>query len=129
MLHFPEVLVQRILQTLVNKADIGQSRTSALNPLQWLTVILGVILLIGIAISAPIWLLISLLCLLVASVLLLLFAFGYFMFANPDALRSEKYVFSKLALEKGLIGDDLVGLLESTTTIAQLPESTAENKS
>jgi len=128
MLHFPEVLVQRILQTLVNKADIGQSRTSALNPLQWLTVILGVILLIGIAISAPIWLLISLLCLLVASVLLLLFAFGYFMFAK-DALRSEKYVFSKLALEKGLIGDDLVGLLESTTTIAQLPESTAENKS
>jgi hypothetical protein len=36
----------------------------------------------------------------------------YFAFRHPDALRSEKFTLSKIALEKNLIGDSRVGLLE-----------------
>jgi hypothetical protein len=36
----------------------------------------------------------------------------YFAVKNPDALRSEKYTLSKMAIEKNLIGDDKVGLQE-----------------
>ena len=46
---------------------------------------------------------------------LLLFGFGYvfFMFKDSDALRSERYSLSKMAIEKGLIGDDIKGLLSA----------------
>lgn len=37
-------------------------------------------------------------------------AYIYFMFKNPDALRSETFTLRKMAIEKSLHGDDLTGL-------------------
>ncbi len=44
-------------------------------------------------------------------VLSIIFAYGFFAFKNPDYLRSETYTLSKLAIEKGQIGDDHLGLM------------------
>jgi hypothetical protein len=39
-----------------------------------------------------------------------LVAYGYLLLKNPDALRSENFTLSKLAIEKGLVGDNISGL-------------------
>ena len=54
--------------------------------------------------------------------LLYYFAFyGYFAFTNPDALCSEKFTLTKLAIEHSAKGDDLTGLLEEQPERPRLP--------
>ena len=52
-----------------------------------------------------------------------IFGFIYLLFKNPDALRSEHYSLSKLAMEKGLLGDSVRGLLESQTVLSTATKS------
>ncbi len=49
-----------------------------------------------------------------AAILLIsiLSAYFYFMVNDPDALRSESFKLSKMALEKGKMGDSIVGLVD-----------------
>jgi hypothetical protein len=102
------------LNTLLQQANIGQSRSSVLNPLQWTLVILvfgvGVCLLF----NAPLWLVILFAIMLALVLILLLVAYVYFARVNPDSLRSEHFSLSKLAIEKGLVGDSLAGLRPSS---------------
>lgn len=111
------IVVQRLIETFLQRADIGQSRTSALNPLQWMLIILVVGLFLSLLGKAPIWVLIVLLTLIVIVAVFLVYCYSYFMRNNPDALRSEKFLFSKLAIERGMYGDSLVGLFQESTAI------------
>jgi hypothetical protein len=99
-------------RALLQQAEIGRSRSSVINPLQWAVVIIlaGMLgILLG---HAPSWLLIFFSCLLGLLVVLLALAYVYFGITNPDALRSEKYVLVKAAIEKQYAGDSLTGLHE-----------------
>lgn len=104
------------LQSWLKHASIGQSKTSVLNPVQWLLVILfaGEGLLLWL--HAPAWLMIVVGVGIATVLLLFVAAYLYFMRINPDALRSEGYVLSKLALEKRVLGDSITGLHEVITT-------------
>ena len=62
--------------------------------------------------NAPDWLLILFAILLGLSVAIFLASYIYFALKNPDALRSERFTLSKMAIEKNLIGDDVAGLVE-----------------
>lgn len=97
-------------QLLARQTDIGQSRTSVLNPLQWTLVILllGLGALIGV--RASWWIIVGVSVGASLNLLLLFSAYIYFMFRNPDALRSEGFSLQKLALEKGLVGDSISGM-------------------
>lgn len=58
-------------------------------------------------------------------------AYLYFMFTDKDALRSETYSIQKLAIERGLRGDDLTGVitLDTEQDVRRLdvaPSSTSE---
>jgi len=99
-------------RSLFQHAKIGYSRTSALNPVQWVFAISTGGLLGSLGVHAPAWILILFGSF--SSLTLILFGFSYifFIFRDPDALRSEKYSLSKLAIEKGLVGDDIKGLFE-----------------
>jgi hypothetical protein len=105
-------------QIFAKQTDIGQSRTSALNPLQWALVILP----LGAAVlklsGAPDWLVAGLGVAALLVVVLFGIAYLYFMLNNVDALRSEAYSLHKIALEKGLVGDSLHGTktIDSTNT-------------
>lgn len=44
-------------------------------------------------------------------------AYFIFVFKDPDCLRSETYTLSKLAIEKGQVGDNQTGLLEPNKAI------------
>ena len=58
---------------------------------------------------APEWVLQWLLGLVVFVTALFGIAYTYFMFTNPDALRSERYGLEKMAIEHGIRGDSLQG--------------------
>ncbi len=45
-----------------------------------------------------------------------IWAYIYFSCKGPDYLRSEKYSLSKLAIEKGMIGDNITGSFTQTLT-------------
>ncbi len=107
------------IKTLLQQSSIGQSRSSALNPLQWVLVILLAGAVICPLVNAPSWLLKILVGLTVIIVILIATSYVYFMFKNPDALRSEQYTLSKIALEKGLVGDNLIGLFDPTRALSE----------
>jgi len=86
------------------------SRSTALSSLGWLLTILIPGIPLCLHYGAPRWIIIVLGVSVCFDVILYLFAYLYFMFKNPDALRSERFYLSKMALEKGLIGDSLSGL-------------------
>lgn len=60
--------------------------------------------------GAPTWLLIAVGVGLALTMLTFLGAYIYLLIKLPDALRSESYSLSKMAIEKGLVGDNLLGL-------------------
>jgi len=108
----------QIFKSLLHQAQIAQSRSSVVNPLQWTLLILGVFLLALIAEPrTPLWLLPWSAGSVGLVLLLLLAAYVYFAKTNPDSLRSETYSIVKTALEKKYLGDSLTGLKEIVDTI------------
>ena len=62
--------------------------------------------------EVPAWFVILMAVFLTLSVLTYLGTYLYCLFNNPDALRSETYTIRKMAIERGLIGDDVSGIFE-----------------
>jgi len=103
---------------LLQQANIGQSRSSVLNPLQWLLVILVAGIAVCLSLHSPSWLITLFAVLLVLTFVLLFSFYIYFARTDPDALRSEQFSLSKLAIQKGLVGDSIMGLQPSHLTIS-----------
>lgn len=89
------------------------TRSTALQPLAWLSGILTSGLVVAATSSAPTWVLICIASFFGLSVSVYLIIYVHFARKNPDALRSERYTLSKMAIEKDLIGDDKSGLKET----------------
>jgi uncharacterized membrane protein len=107
-----------IFKSLLQQAQIAQSRSSVINPLQWALLILVVLLLaLGAEARTPPWLLVGAAASLGLALLFLLAAYVYFAMTNPDSLRSESYSLVKTALEKKYLGDSLSGMKEFVDTI------------
>jgi hypothetical protein len=96
---------------LSKQANIGQSRTSVLNPLQWMVVIMVAGLTAFVFAHAPNWLIILMAVLLTSTFVLFAFGFLYFMVREPGTLRSEMYALLKAALDKGYFTADTVAVL------------------
>jgi hypothetical protein len=100
------------IRDFLQSAKVDSYKSSAMAPLQWL---------VGICLSGAICLafagLIWLPAILVTIVLCLCIFYCYVylqnMWNNPDALRSERYALHKIAIEKGLVGDDRTGLRDA----------------
>lgn len=103
---------------MLNQHFRNGSRTDVLRPVAWLvTILLGGA--IGLQhVGAPSWTMAALIVLLFAIVLMYAGAYIYCLLTNPDALRSEKFAIEKLAIEKGVYGDDRVGIVDITPTEA-----------
>ena len=102
-------MVDHFREALEQYAAKG-SRSTALKPIHWYLGVTGSVALGSIQLSAPTW--ITLVCVSVFGLgaVMFLAAYTYFALKNPDALRSEKYVLGKMAMEKSLMGDNLAGL-------------------
>lgn len=101
-----------MIHAFLSQASSSGARSTALQPLGWLTGILTSGLVVAAYWGAPEWALISLCGLLGVTVIIYLVSYVFYAIKNPDALRSEKYTLSKMAIEKNLIGDDKSGLIE-----------------
>ena len=58
----------------------------------------------------PIWLTIMLAVIFCLGVAVFFFVYIYCLINDRDSLRSEKFTIQKLAIEKGIMGDDVTGI-------------------
>src|SRR5688572_24932875 len=98
------------MQTFFSQASAKGARSTALHALQWALGMLLASVTACLWVGAPIWLLVTVLG--GAGLVLLVFlgAYVFLLLRNPDALRSENFSLSKMAIEKGLVGDSTYGL-------------------
>jgi len=96
---------------LLSKSDSSGSKSTVLKPLTWFISILIAGIIFSVKYNAPKWILIFFV--IVSSVVILLFLFSYIycLFVDRDALRSEKFSIQKMAIERGLYGDNTSGVL------------------
>lgn len=98
------------MQNLWRQAMTERSRTTVLQPLQWM---LGLCLLATVGAlreGADKWLLVGLVFFDTIAVALFVGSYIYLLPRDRDALRSERFALQKLAIEKGLQGDTLRGI-------------------
>jgi hypothetical protein len=96
---------------LGSQSSIGESRSSILNPLQWMTVILVGGLASFVFAHAPTWLIILMAVLLSLTFALFAAGFIYFMIREPGTLRSERYSLLKGAMDRGYFTAEVVARL------------------
>lgn len=116
------------LRELLSSAQASISRPSALAPIQWVIAILIGGLVLAIHYSAAPWVLVLLAASVGVCLLAFLVAYFWFMAKSPDALRSERFNISKMAIERGLMGDNLAGLLSEQPTGKNLLASSTEKR-
>ena len=98
-----------ILRLLFEQAHVQGSRSTVLNPLGWALAIL-LSTLVGCQFAhAERWISIALGIGSGVTLCMYLAAYVYFAIRDPDALRSERYSLSKLAIERSRTGDDRSG--------------------
>jgi hypothetical protein len=110
-------LTDLIFSWMMQQGSVQGTKSTVITPLVWAMGILTTGLMVGakVGLSATVIGVFS--ACLVLVVLGLLSAFGYFAWKNPDALRTERYTLTKLAIEKRLSGDDMAGIREAIEMI------------
>lgn len=98
------------IKELLQKSDASGSKSTILKPLTWFLSIIVTGILVLLRANAPSWLITFFSVIMALVVLLFLFVYVFCLFRDRDALRSEKFSIQKLAIEKGLYGDDLSGI-------------------
>lgn len=112
----------QIFQQLLQQSSVRGAKSSALHALQW-----GIALLLGgistaVWVDSPDWLLYSLALALGLVFLTFLGTYIFLLFTDRDALRSESFTLSKMAIERGLIGDNITGLMQPSKELGRLLE-------
>ena len=123
-------LMEHVFAALARSAASG-SRTTALAPLHMMLALVLTGLFSAVGLDAPAW--VSVLLGVSSAVVLAaaLMAYGYLLFNNPDALRSEKFNIAKMYIEHGLMGDTISGFNEARAdeSTEVLPASRSELES
>jgi len=99
------------------------SRSDVLKALIWP---LGILVSATIALvwaDAPNWLLLVFVGVFVAAAALYGWSYAYCLLYDRDALRSEKFAIQKTAIERGIYGDNHVGIIEMARNVPSLPVS------
>lgn len=98
------------IRELLSRSDASGSKSTILKPLTWfLALIIGGILTL-LKFGSPIWLTIMLAVIFCLGVAVFFFVYIYRLINDRDSLRSEKFTIQKLAIEKGIMGDDVTGI-------------------
>jgi hypothetical protein len=101
-----------LVKGFLEQATAKGTRATVLKPIGWMMVILVSATLSSYGLSAPPWLGVLFAVFTALTMVLYLVAYVYCLFTDKDALRSETYSIQKLAIEKGFLGDDIVGPLK-----------------
>ncbi len=105
---------------LIQHSDVSGTKSHILKPITWVMgIIIGALVYLAPKPSTPSYILIGLGVLLILAFFLGGYTYFYCLRENPDALRSESYVISKMAIERGLVGDSSLGRLISNKNASQ----------
>ncbi len=104
----------QVISMMREQTNATLSRSDVLKPLAWLIGMLATATVVMVLDKPPEWLLIALVVILILCVILYGCAYVFCLLKDPDALRSEKYVLHKMAIEHGVYGDSRIGLIESS---------------
>jgi hypothetical protein len=123
-----------LFRSLLQQATAQGSRSTAMNPLAWaLGIVLSALLIAADMHNVvPTW--VFLLLGIAACVIVLAYLTAYFilLFVDRDALRSERFTLSKMAIEKSVTGDSLRGFTAielGDQKILPAPEVTEQKES
>lgn len=101
----------KIIQAFLQQAAAKGAKSTVVNPLSWLIVILLAGLSTCLYLKSPGWLLILMAVFFSLAIAIFFVSYGYFALKSPDSLRSERFTLSKMIIEKSIKGDSLVGLI------------------
>ena len=110
-----------VIRLLYEQARATGSRSTALHPIQWLLGLSLTATVSAASFGSPSWLVIALFVLSGISVTLFIGAYLFLLFRDRDALRSERYGLQKMVIEKGLLGDDMSGIMDVAQDAEVLP--------
>jgi hypothetical protein len=113
--------MQNFFKSAFSESSAKAARTTALHSLQWMVFILLSGLSSSVLLGAEGWVKIAIGVGIGAVLLVYLASHLYLLLKNPDALRSEQYSLQKLAMEKGLMGDSLRGVVDMESELGKLP--------
>lgn len=102
----------KLIRDFLQKTNSGASRSSALKPLGMLICMLLSATLISSYMDTPEWIIKPLFFCTIVIIIVYVSAYIYLLFCDRDALRSEKYSIQKLAIERGLVGDSEIGMID-----------------
>lgn len=115
-----------LFRSFLERATASGSRSTVMMELRWFLGIVCSGLILGVKFGSPAWIQILLAILLSVASLIYFGVYIFFAVKSPDSLRSETFTLSKLAIEKSMRGDDLVGLINPE--IQTLPEKIVSPK-
>lgn len=110
----------QLLTSLREQMQASLSRTDVLRPMTWLVGILLLGTLLAFSAGLPQIVSHSIAVMLGISVALYIAAYLFCLFTDKDALRSERYSLNKMAIERGLFGDNVTGLLREEETVIEI---------
>jgi phosphotransferase system glucose/maltose/N-acetylglucosamine-specific IIC component len=123
--------MNNLLQTFMSNAGTARgARSTALHALQWTLGIILASLVACITAKAPQWVFVFHAVVALLVIVTFLASYVYLLLKKPDALRSEHYLLAMNAMDKGLIGDDIVGIIDPASlppSMRALPPSTTED--
>lgn len=105
----------QIFKTLSQGSNAKGARSTALHSLQWGLGLILAGLTTATWVKSPDWIIILLAILLCTLFLTYIGSYIYLLFSDRDALRSESFTLSKMAIERGLLGDNVTGLIDEST--------------
>lgn len=120
-----------MIKEFLQKAIVNGNKSTILLPLRWLIGLSFSATLIAVLIKAPNWMTIMFSIVSGLAIILFLYAYIYSLLNNPENLRSEKYTIQRMAIERGIFGDDIVGQIkvETKDDIKEFEEKPAKDES
>ena len=114
-----------LFRSLLQQATSQGARSTALNPLAWaMAIVLSTLAIVARIVGLSGWVLVLLGTFAGLFVVAFLAAYFILLFMNPDALRSERFTLSKMAIERSVTGDSLKGFTDAELVgrdILQIP--------
>jgi hypothetical protein len=99
-----------IIRAFLQHASSEGSRSTVLKPIGGMIAICIPATLTSAYLHLDVWVTYMFAIFCVLLIILYLFSYLYCLFSDRDALRSETYKIKKMAIEKGFIGDNLMGI-------------------
>jgi membrane protein YdbS with pleckstrin-like domain len=113
---------------LFERSDASGSRSTILKPLTWFLSVIITGLLLLIRLDGPEWIIIMFAVIICLTIVVFFFTYIYCLFNDKDTLRSEKYSIQKLAIEKGILGDNTTGIINESSNY-KIEKASMSNKS